>query len=102
MLLLSSSTLLLLLLFFSFIPLLVHAGLLLSLRRPEAWWYLGNVGGGKVGGRPYSKLQCYQEALKQDATYSHVSDPVLDVSAVRKGGVCVCVCLCVCMCVCVL
>ena len=37
-----------------------------DVKKADAWFNLGNVGGGKVGDKDYSKKQCYEESLCLD------------------------------------
>ena len=38
----------------------------LDVKNADAWFNVGNVGGGKVGDKDYSKKQCYEESLCLD------------------------------------
>merc|ERR1711865_294397 len=36
----------------------------------EAWYYLGHLGGGSVGGQQYTRQQCYIKALEVNAQHA--------------------------------
>merc|ERR1711865_748328 len=37
----------------------------------EAWYYLGHLGGGSVGGQQYTRQQCYIKALEVNDQHVH-------------------------------
>eukprot|EP00931_Biecheleriopsis_adriatica_P099893 TRINITY_DN7471_c0_g1_i6.p2 TRINITY_DN7471_c0_g1~~TRINITY_DN7471_c0_g1_i6.p2 ORF type:complete len:115 (-),score=16.92 TRINITY_DN7471_c0_g1_i6:32-376(-) len=52
----------------------------------EAWHNLGVVGGGEVGGRQYSKKDCYLEALRIDPRFADAWNGLGVVGGGEVGG----------------